>query len=160
MNRCPIFTVLALLAGFGAPPANTSSSLTPEDQAEIYQLYHAYAEALDTHDGAALSAMFTPDGTITSYRSGKKPEPVSAMAARVSSGGPEKVPMSEHMVSMVYLKQTASGANGSCYGLDNVSPAQDGQFTGIPEFYSDNLVKTHAGWRFKNRRVVTAGEDY
>jgi hypothetical protein len=140
--------------------AQAAAKLSAADYSEITQLYHAYALALDTDDGAALAATFAPGGTVSSYQSKQRPEPVAALLKRMGADTPKDVPPREHMVSLVHLIPTAGGAKGTCYGIVNMSLAADGQFSGTPEFYSDILVKTRAGWRFKSRQIFTAGEDY
>jgi hypothetical protein len=69
----------------------------------------------------------------------------------------------------IHITPTAEGAKGTCYmvGQGRPSPKSpvikglnpalyvDGP---MPGFYSDTLVKTSAGWRFKTRAFWTAYE--
>jgi hypothetical protein len=71
-----------------AAAAQRIKPLTAQDYFEIQQLYAAYCWGLDTGDGAARGAIFTPDGRFLSSLSGHKGDSAQAIAQRTTSGGP------------------------------------------------------------------------
>jgi len=130
------------------------TKLTPEDYVQIYQLYSAYSDSLDTGNGPARVATFTPDGTFSSFISKHVPETMDILLKRTNAYGQKKVPVGGHMLMNIHLTPTPEGANGTCYAILGGGKADaDGHFYSSPAFYTDTLVKTTAGWRFKTREV-------
>lgn len=148
---------VVLDGGVSAQPMQLSAA----DSAAIYQLYAAYALALDTGDGKGVANTFTPDGTFKSYLSNQQPEPVGAVRRRVDAEPHKKIPDASmmHIMFSPRFTPTPDGAIGTVYQLVP-RPAPGGQFTFDTGYYTDTLVKTRRGWRFKSRTLITAGHDY
>src|ERR1700678_1128117 len=79
---------LGLLAtpGMAATKAKTPH-LTTQDYVDIYQLYAAYAWALDTGNGPARAAVFVPDGVFRSNQTHEQPESIPDMAKSTTATG-------------------------------------------------------------------------
>lgn len=151
--------VLALGAvGTFTVSASQSGRLTGDDYLAIQQLYAAYAHALDTGQGDAFAATFTPDGEFTGGRgpgqSTGAREPIKGHDALVTMGSRGG---SRHFVANLLITPTAGRVKGSCYLLlldVHGAPAKLVE-TAI---YDDTLVKTATGWKF-SKRVVWRDDD-
>jgi len=156
------YAVFLLFAGCSASyaqPAKTVTKLTPGDYIEIYQLYSAYSIALDTGNGPGRIATFTPDGTFSSHISNHVPETMDILLKRTNAYGQKNMPAGGHMLTNIHVTATTDGAIGTCYALLGGGKADaDGHFNVMPAFYTDTLVKTRAGWRFKTREIFEAYE--
>src|ERR1700743_2281146 len=143
-----------------AQQSSSVAKLSPMDYIEIYQLYSAYALALDTGNGPGRVATFTPDGTFASYISKHVPESMDILMKRTNAYGQRERPGGmRHNLVNIHITPTASGADGSCYALLYGGKTDaSGNFIGNPGFYKDTLVKTSAGWRFKTREVWIVGQ--
>ena len=130
------------------------TALTPADYIEIYQLYAAYALATDTGDGAARAATFTADGTMSSYRSNHQPQSVAAIREHTNTRPKKRIPDARmmHIQTGIHLTSAETGADGTCYAI-LATEDETGTRALTPAFYTDTLVKTPAGWRFKTREV-------
>jgi hypothetical protein len=151
--------VIALIAthrSYGQPPAVTK--LTPDDYVEIYQLYSAYSMALDTGNGAGRVATFTPDGTFSWFQSKHVPETMDTVLKRTNAYGQKKRPVGGHLLTNIHITPTAEGVDATCYAILG-GPDADGNIEISPGFYTDTLVKTSEGWRFKTREFWTASEE-
>jgi hypothetical protein len=131
------------------------------DYIEIYQLYSAYSVALDTGNGPGRVATFTPDGTFSWFQSNHQPESMEAVLKRTNAyGRTERPARMYHILTNIHITPTAQGANGTCYAvLAYLDPKKTSSFMVQPGFYTDTLVKTPTGWRFKTREFWTADED-
>jgi len=151
------FSMSSFLAASGAAHAQPTKSvmkLTPSDYVEIYQLYSAYSVALDTGDGPGRVGTFTPDGTFSSFISKHVPETMDILLKRTNAYGQRKIPVGGHILTNIHITPTADGADGTCYALlGGGRPDAKGHFHVGPAFYTDTLVKTPVGWRFKTREV-------
>jgi len=138
------------------------TKLTPADYVEIYNLYSAYSIALDSGNGPARIGTFTPDGTFNSHISKHVPETMQTVLKRTNAYEQRTSPSGGHMFHMlmnIHITPTSSGADGSCYAiLIGGKPDANGQVNTMPAFYTDTLVKTPTGWRFKTREVFEARE--
>jgi hypothetical protein len=139
--------IVVTSAGWAAAQGKASGTLTADDYAEITQLYAKYNFAIDSGDGEAWAATFTPDGVFG------KTVGHDALVAFVADFQKRMEGRARHWNSNVVITPTAEGANGGCYLLlfnTGVKPA-------VPTTsakYDDKLVKTAQGWRFKSRTVV------
>jgi hypothetical protein len=133
-----------------AAAAQRIKPLTAQDYFEIEQLYAAYCWALDTGDGAARAATFTPDGRFLSSLSDHKGDSARAIGERTTKGGPSPY---RHVMANILLTATPEGADSKAYALIVSGRTTPGTVTGTPAFYLDKLVRTPAGWRFKQREV-------
>src|SRR5262245_14183373 len=147
--------VALLLAGYGVGVAQQKSShLALQDYIDIQQLYANYANAWDYGDAEGYAGMFTPDGVF--IRSGKNGYTVTggkqiAEWNRKAHEGQNGVPTGRHWNSNLVINPSPGGANASVYlmvvsvgGGNPPRPSLSGR-------YDDQLVKTAAGWRFKQR---------
>jgi hypothetical protein len=136
------------------------TQLNAADYAEIYQLYSAYSVALDTGNGLGRVATFTSDGTFSWSESHHVPETMETVLKRTNAYGQKKRPIGGHILTNIHLTPTAEGANGTCYAVLAASkPDANGHFKMSPGFYTDTLVKTPQGWRFKTREFWNAREE-
>lgn len=141
--------------------------LTPADYIEIYQLYSAYAYAIDTGNGAARIATFTPDGIFKSPITNHQADSLENVKRRTDSYGQRERPgLMRHMLFNIHITPTPDGAEGYCYALFPAAefpptgkPAADGSQPIVTGFYRDILVRTAAGWRFQVKEVWYGNDD-
>ena len=142
-----VLAAAALLLG-AAPRAGAQTPLTPADIVEIQQLYAHYNMAIDTGDGEAWAATFTPDGVFNNTNKGHDALVQFIKDWREKRDGANR----RHWNSNLAFSATPGGASGSCYLIllnVGVRPATI-VTTGV---YEDVLVKTPRGWRFQSRVV-------
>ena len=125
--------------------------LAPEDYLEIQQLYSYYARDVDSGTQRDASWMYTDDGVwdLGGTRFVGKAA-LEEFYANVPPGMARNGV--RHFSTNLVLVPTAEGARGSAYMLALERKSQDGE-TEITVWgkYEDRLVKTPAGWRFKER---------
>lgn len=128
-----------------ASPSVQAADLTPKDYVEIEQLYAQYNISIDSGDAEGYANTFTPDGTFNRF---------VGHDALVDFVGTWREKMNganrRHWNTNLRIMGTPEGANGSVYlMLLDVGTRPASIFsTGM---YTDSLVKTKAGWRFKQR---------
>lgn len=150
------------MMGLGAAKAETlartqAATLSALDYIEIQQLYARYNRALDMGDGAGRVATFTGDGTFSSALSNHAPDNLDTIAKRTVERGNNGT---RHWVTNLIITPTAEGADGFCYLLILTgNPHADGVLRGRTSFYTDKLVKTENGWRFRTRETWGDNED-
>lgn len=120
---------------------NGVPSLTGDDYAEILQLYFRYPVALDSGDAEGYANLFTEDGSFGN-RVGRQ-----ALLEFVRGRSASTV---RHAPLTPVITRTAEGATGIVLNLF-VDVAQTPAVITRVSQYSDTLVKTSAGWRFKAR---------
>lgn len=154
MNRAASFwaVVLVVVGTLSAAGAGQGAggSLTAADYIEIEQLYARYARALDLGDPEAWADTFTADGV---FRDAAGRDELVAYAE--NSYGRRQGTV-RHWNSQLVVTPTAEGADGSAYLLLLDVGAQPPGIN-VAGLYTDKLVKTPAGWRFKSRRVAIEG---
>lgn len=133
---------LALVFTAAAPAsAQTAPRLSGDDYAEILQLYFKYPMVLDARDAEGYADLFTPDGTFNEH---------VGRAALVNFVKTRPDSTVRHAPLTPMVTATPEGAKGSVISL-----FVDGATTPptIPRViqYTDTLVKTPQGWRFKTR---------
>jgi len=160
--------VAALLGGVSVaaqtPAARKVTPLTALDYAEIQQLLHKYAFALDTCSGNGYdyADLYTPDGVFYWGIGGRKSVGREELAEAAGGGkqGCRKLktanrenPIQTHMTVNAVIEASPEGAIGKSYlvypGVQGISG--DGTHTGHVGGYQDVYVKTDNGWRFKKR---------
>jgi len=137
--------VAVAVATVGAGALQAQGSLTVADYTEIQQLYAKYNMAIDSGDEAGWAGTFTPDGVFGGTTKG-----TDQLKAFVKGFFTKFKGNARHWNSNLVITPTADGAKGSCYLILMDVTTKAVVTTGI---YMDSLVKTPAGWRFKERAV-------
>ena len=136
-----------LFVGLAAPaPAQTaaSASLSAQDLVDIQQLYARYNWALDSGDSQAYAATFTPDGA---FNNNVGHDAIVKFADTFHAGLGAHV---RHWNTNLLIQPAPGGASGQVY-LVLVDFGTKPASIVTSASYSDELVKTAQGWRFKKR---------
>lgn len=143
-----LLMALAIVASVVCPARaqTTAPELTAEDYAEILQLYFKYPLALDSGDAEGFANLFTEDGSFGDRVVGR--EALLAFASRE----PRTV---RHAPLTPIITATPEGARGVVLNLFIDVSQQPAVITRVSQ-YTDTLVKTTEGWRFKKRVNGTA----
>jgi hypothetical protein len=137
-----------LVATGGALAQDKLAHLTTQDYIDLQQLYARYNMAIDSGDGEAWAATFTPDGVFNTTNVGHDALVQFVKDWREKRDGANR----RHANSNLLYTPTDTGARGTCYLilLDiGVRPAAIAM-TGV---YDDVIVRTPRGWRFTSRTV-------
>ncbi len=152
ISRIAVFTIVSFFTAIlsVSPQLCQAQSnphrLTAEDYAEILQLYFKYPLLLDSGDGEGYADLFTEDGSFGSRVVGR--EALIEFASRE----PRTV---RHAPLTPLITPTAEGARGVVMNLFIDVSQSPAVITRVSQ-YTDTLVKTTAGWRFKTRVNGTA----
>ncbi len=115
-----------------------------QDYLDIQQLYAEYNHALDASDAERFAALFSEDGSLA----GNTGRDALVQVIR----GTEQLWQGKwrHLYSNLVITPTTDGANGTSFlfAYDVTTKPATITNTGI---YTDKLVKTSQGWRFKQR---------
>ncbi len=134
--------VLLLVALVAAPAyAQAPMRLTGDDYAEILQLYFKYPIALDSGDAEGYANLFTDDGSFGN-RVGR-----AALIDFVRTRAKSTV---RHAPLTPMITPTPGGATGVVMNMFIDVGQSPAVITRVSQ-YTDTLVKTPAGWRFKTR---------
>jgi 3-phenylpropionate/cinnamic acid dioxygenase small subunit len=131
---------------------------TLEDREEIRELHARYCLTIDTGRYDQWLECFTADGVFESPRFGRHAgqDGLKKFGAlyKESLGGARPL----HVVTNVTCEIDGNSATGACYLL--YYHCKDGrvQQTTVG-YYTDQLAKTPAGWRFKSRQVTILGHN-
>ena len=140
------WTLLAVAFAIGATglAAQGGGKLTTDDLVEIQQLYARYNWALDSGDSQGYAATFTPDGV---FNNNVGHDAIVKFADTFHAGLGSHV---KHWNTNLMITPSAAGATGQVYlVLVDYATKPPSIFTSAA--YSDELVKTAQGWRFKKR---------
>jgi hypothetical protein len=121
--------------------AQTPARLTGEDYAEILQLYFKYPIALDSGDAEGYANLFTDDGSFGN-RVGR-----AALIDFVRTRPKSTV---RHAPLTPMITATPDGARGIVVNMFIDVGQSPAVITRVSQ-YTDTLVKTRDGWRFKTR---------
>lgn len=148
LNR-KVFAVLgvAIVAGVTWIYAQGAKQLTTQDLVEIQQLYSKYNWAIDTGDGEGWAATFTPDGVFNNTNIGH-----DALVKFVKDFHGRMGTHVKHWNTNLLITPSAEGAQGQVY-LVLVDFGTKPPSIATSATYSDELVKTGQGWRFKKRNT-------
>jgi len=144
-----------LVLGLGAIACGTvwvsaqggaAKSFTAQDFVDIQQLYARYNWSLDAGDAEAYASTFTPDGT---FNNNVGHDAIVKFANTFHGGLGAHV---KHWNTNLMITPTAEGASGQVY-LVLVDFATKPATIATSASYSDELVKTAQGWRFKKRQT-------
>jgi hypothetical protein len=133
---------LALAGTFSTFARKDAKKFTADDYIEIQQLYVRYNMAIDSGDAEGYAATFVKDGSFNNFNGH------DALLQFIR--GRKDAANFRHWNTNLEITPTAEGANGSVYLL-LVDVSQKPPVIGSPAQYSDQLVKTPEGWRFKTR---------
>ena len=162
--RSTLFLALLLVVATGVNAQEGAKKetrrLTADDYAEINQLYARYNHFLDSgkDDGLAYARLFTEDAVFETNVAGlgtlRGRAELAALARRSSNSGAIRP---AHNVNSIMIDPSPEGARGSAY-FTQISAGEEGKppVMGIRGIYSDVLVKTSEGWRFKSRTFAHA----
>jgi hypothetical protein len=121
-----------------------AKSLTAQDLVDIQQLYAKYNWALDSGDSEGYASTFTPDGV---FNANVGHDAIVKFADTFHAGLGSHV---RHWNTNLMILPTANGASGQVY-LVLVDFGTKPATIVTSASYSDELVKTAQGWRFKKR---------
>lgn len=135
--------------------AEGTPSLTTADYVEIQNLYAKYNHYVDSgkDEGRAAANLFTKDGVFHINLQTKRvvrghDELVTLYKG---AGAPASVVRAAHHAVNVMIEPSPTGATGAAFLVMLSSPTLGTTETGLSAIYSDDLVKTPAGWRWKQR---------
>ena len=135
-------TLFAGTAGLSAQ--KSSGKLTSDDLVEIQQLYARYNWTLDAGDAEGYASTFTPDGV---FNNNVGHDAIVKFANTFHAGLGAHV---HHWNTNLMILPAPDGASGQVY-LVLVDFANKPATIATSATYSDELVKTAQGWRFKKR---------
>ena len=121
-----------------------AGKLTSDDLVEIQQLYARYNWTLDAGDAEGYASTFTPDGV---FNNNVGHDAIVKFAETFHGGMGARV---RHWNTNLMILPTPEGAHGQVY-LVLVDFANKPATIATSANYSDDLVKTAQGWRFKKR---------
>jgi ketosteroid isomerase-like protein len=151
LERNPVTRAVSTLVGIALVCSSTwlaaqksTGKLTSDDLIEIQQLYAKYNWALDARDAEGYASTFTPDGV---FNNNVGHDAIVKFANTFHAGLGAHV---HHWNTNLMILPTADGASGQVY-LVLVDFANKPATIATSATYSDELVKTAQGWRFKKR---------
>jgi hypothetical protein len=125
---------------------SAGTSLTAQDFVDIQQLYAKYNWALDSGDSEAYASTFTADGA---FNNNVGHDAIVKFADTFHAGLGAHV---RHWNTNLMITPSPGGATGQVY-LVLVDFATKPPTIATSASYSDQLVKTPQGWRFKKRQT-------
>ncbi len=126
--------------------AQKAKKLSTEDYVEILQLYFAYPLALDSGDGEAFADLFTEDGTFGDRVIGRQ------ALIEFATREPRNIRHAPLTPLIIPSPEGATGVVTNFFINVEESPAV---ITRVSQ-YTDIIVKTPEGWKFKSRKNGTA----
>ena len=125
----------------------TNADLAAADYTEIQQLYARYNTTIDRGDGDGWAATFTPDGVFAGNFKGTE-----ALKGFVNTWHAGNGASQRHFSADLVIKAGASEVTATVSTLLVNLATKPASIAGFVT-YSDVLVKTAAGWRFKSRAL-------
>jgi hypothetical protein len=135
---------IALFCASASAWLSAQKKLTSDDLVEIQQLYAKYNWTLDAGDAEGYASTFTADGV---FNNNVGHDAIVKFANTFHAGLGAHV---HHWNTNLMILPTAEGASGQVY-LVLVDFANKPATIATSATYSDELVKTAQGWRFKKR---------
>lgn len=125
-----------------------NASLTTQDYIDIQQLYARYNHTLDSGDAEGYAALFTPDGA---FNANVGHDALVRFVKNRTAGD------LRHWNTNLLITPTSEGAGGTVYLMFlNVSTRPPALANNAAK-YTDSMVKTPQGWRFKKRQTRPEG---
>ena len=143
-----ILSVLSIAASLTWSLASQAAGLTPQDHAEIQQLYARYNHAIDAGDANAWADTFTADGVFNNNFKGREGQLAFMKMWVEKMNGTQR----RHWNSNLQVSGDGKTAKGSVY-LMLWDISQKPAVVAGSGMYADSLVKTKQGWRFTARVV-------
>ncbi len=162
MRRLQVSVVIGLLAVFAsvawvwAQGRNSVGAFTPQDYAEIQQLYMRYAQGTDFGNAEMWLGVFTQDASFNPAANNPDSKPQVGQEAltkwRANNFANRKPPYHyRHWVGSFTITPTPdSNARGRVYWLA-FNPTTNPRSITDTGFYDDVYVRTRVGWRIKSR---------
>jgi hypothetical protein len=122
-----------------------AEGLTTQDYIDIEQLYATYNHAIDSGDGEAWAATFTPDGTFNKFTGHDQLVGFIQAWKEKMNGGARR-----HWNTNLRIVPSKDGASASVFLMLVDVNTRGIVATGM---YNDTLVKAANGWRFKTRQT-------
>ncbi len=141
------FALFAIIVTAGATlvyAQKAAGALTAQDLVDIQQLYAKYNWTLDAGDAEGYASTFTPDGV---FNNNVGHDAIVKFAETFHGGMGARV---RHWNTNLMILPTPEGAHGQVY-LVLVDFSTKPATIATSASYSDDLVKTAQGWRFKKR---------
>jgi hypothetical protein len=123
----------------------SAEGLTTQDYIDIEQLYATYNHAIDSGDGEAWAATFTPDGTFNKFTGHDQLVGFIQAWKEKMNGGARR-----HWNTNLRIAPSKDGASASVFLMLVDVNTRGIVATGM---YDDTLVKTANGWRFRTRQT-------
>ena len=146
-TRFALVAVLVAATTASIAAQQTAKSLTAQDLVDIQQLYARYNWTLDAGDSEGYASTFTPDGV---FNNNVGHDAIVKFADTFHAG------MGAHVkhwnTNLMILPSADGGATGQVY-LVLVDFATKPPSIATSASYSDQLVRTPQGWRFKKRQT-------
>ncbi|MEX2031233.1 MAG: nuclear transport factor 2 family protein [Dehalococcoidia bacterium] len=120
--------------------------LTTDDRLAIQDLAARYNTAIDSGNGDAWAATFTPDGT---FESGGRTHQGTDALATFANGFAERMAGARHWNNNLVIEGDGDQATLGCYLL----LMKGGQVLTSAR-YEDTLRRVDGAWRFASRRVI------
>ena len=140
-----VLIVAAMMSGATWVYAQSGGKqLSAQDFVDIQQLYTKYNWALDSGDAEGYASTFTPDGV---FNNNVGHDAIVKFANTFHGGMGAHV---KHWNTNLMITPSADGATGQVY-LVLVDFGTKPASIATSANYSDELVKTPQGWRFKKR---------
>ena len=140
---------LVAAGGLAVPPLGSIELLSSQDYYEIEQLYTHHNQAIDNGRAEEWAATFTPDGVFKKRFVGRQALMRFVQEWRASGAS------RQHWNGHLSITGTSGAARASVY-VTVVDTSVKPVVVLSTDVYSDDLVKTSEGWRFKSRVVEPA----
>lgn len=144
MNKIMTFMAAAVTI-LGFTQVAWADGLSTQDYIDIEQLYSSYNHAIDSGDAEAWAGTFTPDGTFNKFAGHDQLVGFIQMWKEKMNGGNRR-----HWNTNLRILPSKEGASASVFLMLVDVSTKSIVATGM---YTDTLVKSASGWRFKTRQT-------
>ena len=122
-----------------------------EDKEAIRELFSDYCFRMDTVQFRELGELFTEDGEwIAPYSRARGPAEIAGLMARNIPAEPRR----KHFIMNSLIQLDGDRATARTSYLVILQAAGAALVPSVAGTYEDMLVRTPAGWRFRERRLV------
>lgn len=141
IQKLLLLILICIYFSKGISFAQEQPKLSGEDYNEILQLYFAYPMILDSGDGEAFADLFTEDGAFGDRVKGRQ------ALIEFATREPRNI---RHAPLTPLIIPTEEGAKGVVTNLFIDVSGEPATITRVSQ-YTDILIKTPNGWKFKSR---------